>query len=1162
MSNHRTGPSSTSQLRGSAVRSLLARHLAPFEALEPRRLFSGVDPYRFVSPLDALEFDQFVETVLAPGEGANLRFGTVVEALGDIDGDGRIDFAVSAPGSQDSEGHWSGDAGAVFIYSGLSKSLLRTISGDVAGFGSALRSLGDVNGDGVSDLAIGSPSADLNADATVDFTGSVTVYSGADGAIVWTRGGASRLDELGWAIALARDVNSDGVNDVFVGAPGAGGDASSTGPGAALVLSGVDGAIIRSFTGEANGDRFGHAVDAGIDVPINGGFGDGIFDFMVGAPENASGGASAGRAYAYNGADGAVSATFTGQAGEEAGSAVAMLNAGVTQQGNSFFYAIGMPGYANNAGRVDLRFVGQTDSNPPPTPVEAGARYGEHIYRIGFTPSADGSAAYVISAPLSETGNRSFIFHHNYYNSQANNALRRVSDASWIASVGDIDTDDFETDFVAGFAGESRATSVPVSLAWFPASVYVTATSANGRYMSLSGGINEFLPEPPRYVVYDGELRAAPTLANFPFGGRILALNNAGLFFGTTTPVNVAFGSLSEFFFYYQGQITTLADAITATVGRTPMSLALVSARLGENGDVLLSGPVGEGMDGTLTSFLFRGGVLTELTQFTAADVNSQGEIVGTWFSNELGHEQGFVIRADGVRVLLPDNFLPKRIDDLGVIYGVVRGDISADALAVCRDGVVTVLSNDVLPPDPMGHSLGWNVLDIDNAGRIYARFNFTTQGSQPPGSVSTLQYLYTPEEGLRRLSDIVSGYPEFIDHSDKLKALLSSGDLIVAGSFGLTPEAPATNQGGSPTSAGSGTGVTVTFINDEGDAVVFSRDALGYHGQTLTWDASFGDIDDVDTYADPRDGLEYAVVHTTSNMLIWFRRGSDGVFGEGQVLTPGGGGTAEPIVGPIATFYSADNRVHITGVSAEGDVLIYYQTNTAAPDALANWTWENLSQSHVRAQGQAVPAFVAGTELTPYVTNWGGMNIAGLNPAGEIEVVWWAPGQALWSSDNLTEESGGPALTGLLVSIVAPWGAMHLAGVTADGDLIATWWAPESNVWDDINLTAIFGGANLAPDSLTAYSTDWGGLNIAGIDVDTGAASVYWWTTNSGGWVAQTLTLDRPDTRLIGRLESQAQGTSLNIFGRTAEGELVRLFWFPSQGGEWNVETVETAPA
>ena len=80
-----------------------------------------------------------------PGDQA--WFGHAVSGVGDIDGDGSWDFAVADP-----------EAGTASLYSGADGALLRELHGDEAGdrFGEAVAGAGDVNGDGVPDVVVGS----------------------------------------------------------------------------------------------------------------------------------------------------------------------------------------------------------------------------------------------------------------------------------------------------------------------------------------------------------------------------------------------------------------------------------------------------------------------------------------------------------------------------------------------------------------------------------------------------------------------------------------------------------------------------------------------------------------------------------------------------------------------------------------------------------------------------------------------------------------------------------------------------------------------------------------------------------------------------------------------------------------------------------------------
>ena len=253
-----------------------------------------------------------------PVTNSDAELGSSIANLGDIDGDGVDDLAVGSI----RDGSGGMNRGAVHILfmdeSGLTKKANAKIRNsnvtltDFDAFGSSIAKLGDLDGDGINDMAVGAIGTDkssvntnegavhvllLNRDGSIKPTSFEIVDTDDDNIF-----NPDSQDFTGSSIANLGDINGDGINDIAVGARGS----NNTKEGSVFTIlmrnAGDDLITTNGFfridtnshsdLNLSNGDRFGTSI-----ANIGDRNGDGINDLAVGAPSDDSGGTDSGALY-------------------------------------------------------------------------------------------------------------------------------------------------------------------------------------------------------------------------------------------------------------------------------------------------------------------------------------------------------------------------------------------------------------------------------------------------------------------------------------------------------------------------------------------------------------------------------------------------------------------------------------------------------------------------------------------------------------------------------------------------------------------------------------------------------------------------------------------------------------------------------------------------
>jgi hypothetical protein len=317
------------------------------------------------------------------GQSSSDAAGYSVSAAGDLNGDGLADLLVGAVQGDPNAINKAGRTYVVFGKADTAAVNLSAVAAGTGGFvmngqladdatGWAATNAGDINGDGIGDLIIGSSRGSSAATGVcyVVFGKANNTTAIELGALAANNAGFSLVgettqDDLGRSVSSAGDVNGDGLADLIVSATS--NSFSGTSAGRSYVVFGKTDTTTVNLTavtagsggfvvnGQSTSDYSGGAVANAGDVN-----GDGYADLIIGASyADPSAGADAGRSYVVFGK---ASTTAVNLSAVASGTGGFVIN-GLSASGYSGT-SVSTAGDINGDGLADL-LIGATDLNQP-----------------------------------------------------------------------------------------------------------------------------------------------------------------------------------------------------------------------------------------------------------------------------------------------------------------------------------------------------------------------------------------------------------------------------------------------------------------------------------------------------------------------------------------------------------------------------------------------------------------------------------------------------------------------------------------------------------------------------------------------------------------------------------------------------------------------------
>lgn len=353
----------------------------------------------------------------ATGNVANDYMGTSVCRAGDADGNGCGDIIVGVPGYESTGLTDEGIAlvwyGSVATDLGADGTILNAdwkIKGGITNekIGVNVSLAGDVNGDGYSDVMIGSVYHNI-------YYGMVSVYNGSKTGLSttasWSTIGTQQNAEFGAVMSSAGDINGDGYSDIMLGASKF--DNGHTDEGKVFLYYGSAGGLANTnswaYRGNQTNGQFGYCMSYAGDVN-----GDGYSDVIIASPYYDNGHTDEGKIWVYCGsANGLLSTAYFTAESDNAGACfgISVDGAGDVDKNGYADIIVGAPFYTgamSQEGAVFVWYGSSTGFGASGTPLNAdwtatanqpSARFGTSVASAGDV-NKDGCSDVIIGAPL------------------------------------------------------------------------------------------------------------------------------------------------------------------------------------------------------------------------------------------------------------------------------------------------------------------------------------------------------------------------------------------------------------------------------------------------------------------------------------------------------------------------------------------------------------------------------------------------------------------------------------------------------------------------------------------------------------------------------------------------------------------------------------------